>query len=215
MSISVAIVEDDRVVRENLAVLIDAAPGFACVAQCSSAEEAWTSLPAVRPEVVLMDIHLPGHTGIVCVARLRGLLPETQIIMLTIEEDIDRVFESLKAGATGYLLKHSSPQEILEAVEEVHRGGAPMSSHIARKVVTAFRSTSDGVPAAAALTAREEQTLRLLAKGLRSKEIADSLGVSPGTINTHVRKIYEKLHVQSRSEAVAQFLKGRRPRRSS
>ena len=121
MSIRVAIVEDDRAVRENLVLLIGAAPGFSCVASCASAEEAWERLPALRPEVVLMDIHLPGRSGIACVSRLRELSPETQIIMLTIEEDSEKVFESMKAGATGYLVKHVSPQEILDAVAEVHQ----------------------------------------------------------------------------------------------
>jgi len=205
MSIRVAIVEDDRAVRENLVLLIGAAPGFSCVASCASAEEAWERLPALRPEVVLMDIHLPGRSGIACVSRLRELSPETQIIMLTIEEDSEKVFESMKAGATGYLVKHVSPQEILEAVAEVHRGGAPMSSHIARKVVTAFRQPTVVVGEEANLTTREEEVLRLLAKGRRSKEIADELGVGIGTVNTHVRHIYEKLHVRSRAEAVARF----------
>jgi DNA-binding NarL/FixJ family response regulator len=206
MSIRVAIVEDDRAVRENLVLLIGAAPGFSCVASCASAEEAWERLPALRPEVVLMDIHLPGRSGIACVSRLRELSPETQIIMLTIEEDSEKVFESMKAGATGYLVKHVSPQEILDAVAEVHQGGAPMSSHIARKVVTAFRQGPASESPDLRLTQREEEVLRLLAKGNRSKEIAVHLGVAAVTVNTHVRNIYEKLHVRSRAEAVARFL---------
>jgi DNA-binding NarL/FixJ family response regulator len=205
MSIRVAIVEDNRAVRENLGVLIGAAAGFSCVAKCASAEEAWQRLPAVTPDVVLMDIHLPGRNGIECVTRLRILLPQTQVIMLTIEEDSERVFESMKAGATGFLVKHVPPQEILEAIAEVHGGGAPMSSHIARRVVTAFREapSSSKDPS---LSPREEDVLRLLAKGHRSKEIADDLGISTGTVNTHVRHIYEKLHVRSRAEAVARFV---------
>jgi DNA-binding NarL/FixJ family response regulator len=205
VSIRVAIVEDDSGVRENLAVLINAAPGFACVISCASAEDAWQRLPAILPEVVLMDIHLPGASGITCVARLRVLLPKTQIIMLTIEEDSEQVFESMKAGATGYLVKHATPQEILDAVFEVHHGGAPMSSHIARKVVTAFRQpvaeNSD-----VKLSPREEEVLRLLAKGHRSKEIAAELNIGLGTVNTYVLNIYEKLHVRSRAEAVARLL---------
>lgn len=206
MSIRIAIVEDDRAVRENLAALLNAAPGFACVAGCASAEEAWQCLPALKPEVVLMDIHLPGHSGITCVERLRGLLPATQVIMLTIEEDSERVFESLKAGATGYLVKHASPEEILDAVAEVHNGGAPMSSHIARKVVTTFRQGSASGSGDVRLSPREEEVLRLLAKGYRSKEIALELGVGVGTVNTYVRHIYEKLHVRSRAEAVSRFV---------
>lgn len=205
MSIRVAIVEDDRAVRENLAVLIGAAPGFSCVAHCASAEEAWQRLPAVAPDVVLMDIHLPGRSGIACVSRLRPLLPKSQVIMLTIEEDSEQVFESMKAGATGYLVKHATPQEILDAVAEIHQGGAPMSSHIARKVVTAFRQPPTAGGGDLLLSPREEEVLRLLAKGHRSKEIADELGIGLGTVNTYVRHIYEKLHVRSRAEAVARF----------
>jgi len=202
---NVAIVEDDWAVRENLALLIGKAPGFSCVATCESAEEALLRLPGLAPDVVLMDINLPGKDGISCVATLREVLRKTQVIMLTIEEDSEKVFESMKAGATGYLVKHVAPQEILEAIAEVHRGGAPMSSHIARKVVTAFRQPTVAVGEEANLTAREEEVLRLLAKGRRSKEIADELGVGIGTVNTHVRHIYEKLHVRSRAEAVARF----------
>ncbi len=208
MSIRVAIVEDDRVVRENLAVLINAAPGFTCVTACVNAEEALKQLPAVHPDVVLMDMHLPGRSGIECVARLKPVLPKTQIIMLTVEEDSERVFESLKAGATGYLLKHVSPEEILGAVADVHRGGAPMSSHIARMVVTTFRQASRTGATDLRLSPREEDILRLLAKGHRSKEIADELGIGVGTVNTHVRHIYDKLHVRSRAEAVARFVGG-------
>jgi DNA-binding NarL/FixJ family response regulator len=206
MTVRVAIVEDDQAVRENLALLIGSAPGFSCVASCVSAEEAWQKLPALAPDVVLMDIHLPGRNGIACVARLRQLLPQVHVIMLTIEEDSEQVFDSLKAGATGYLVKHIPPEEILEAVAEVHRGGAPMSSQVARKVVTAFRQAPAAENESARLSPREEEVLKLLAKGFRSKEIAEQLQVGVGTINTYVRHIYEKLHVRSRAEAVARFL---------
>ena len=205
MDIRVAIVEDDRAVRENLSVLINDAPGFCCVGSCASAEEACSQLPELSPEVVLMDIHLPGRSGIKCVSDLRELLPRTQIIMLTIEEDSEQVFESLKAGATGYLVKHVSPQEILEAVAEVQKGGAPMSSQIARKVVTTFRKARLPEEPDVRLSAREEEVLRFLAKGHRSKEIAEELDLSLATVNTYVRHIYEKLHVRSRAEAVARF----------
>jgi len=205
MPVRVAIVEDDRAVRENLAVLINEAPQIKCVAACSSAEAALEELPGVRPDVVLMDIHLPGESGIYCVQRLRELLPKTQVIMLTIEENAERVFESLKAGATGYLVKHASPREILDAVADVHRGGAPMSSQIARKVVTAFREPSPDPHEDMRLSPREEQVLRLLAKGHRSKDIAELLDIGPTTVNTYVRNIYEKLHVRSRAQAVARY----------
>jgi DNA-binding NarL/FixJ family response regulator len=204
--IRVGLVEDDRSVRESLAVLIEQTPGFACACACASAREALHCLVRTAPDVVLMDIHLPDESGIECVACLRRLLPRTQVIMLTVEEDSEQVFESLKAGATGYLVKHVTPEEILEAVAEVHRGGAPMSSHIARRVVTAFRPRAPGGMAEVQLTPREEEILRLLARGGRSKEIADQLHIGTGTVNTHVRHIYEKLHVRSRAEAVARFV---------
>jgi len=206
MSIRVGIVEDNRSVRENLALLIDGTPGLSCAVVCASAEEALKNLPDAAPDVVLMDIHLPGRSGIECVAQLRPLLPRTQVIMLTVEENTELIFESLKAGATGYLVKHVPPEEILEAISQVHHGGAPMSSHIARLVVTAFRQAPPKEAADARLTPREEDILRLLAKGHRSKEIADELGIGAGTVNTHIRHIYENLHVRSRAEAVARFL---------
>jgi DNA-binding NarL/FixJ family response regulator len=207
MSIRVAIVEDDASVRENLAELIGGTAGFSCVASCVTAEEAWQKLPAIAPEVVLMDIHLPGRSGIVCVEKLRRLSPQTQVIMLTIEEDSERVFESLKSGATGYLVKHATPAEILEAITEVHGGGAPMSGSVARKVVTAFRLPGPANAGDLKLSDREEEVLRLLARGHRSKEIADELGIGVGTVNTYIRHVYEKLHVRTRAEAVAK-LKG-------
>ena len=204
MNIRVAIVEDDQDVRENLSILINAAPGFECVAACASTEEALVYLVNILPEVVLMDIHLPGQDGIACVAGLRELLPQVQVIMLTIEEDSERVFESLKAGATGYLVKHVAPSEILKAVTEVHRGGAPMSSQIARKVVTTFRQFRPS-KTSVELSPREEEVLGFLAKGLRTKEIARILQIAPGTINTYIRHIYDKLHVGSRAEAVSRL----------
>ena len=206
MNIRVGIVEDDRSVRENLAAWIDQTPGFSCTVACASAEEALKRLPQSAPDVVLMDIHLPGQSGIACVTQLRRVLPQTQVIMLTVEEDSEQVFESLKAGATGYLVKHVTPEEILEAVAEVHRGGAPMSSHIARRVVATFRQREPACGPDVQLTPREEAILRQLAKGSRSKEIAAQLDISPGTVNTHVRHIYEKLHVRSRAEAVARVM---------
>lgn len=211
MSIRVGIVEDNSSVRESLAALIDQTPGFVCAAVCSSAEEAVKRMPESAPDVVLMDIHLPGVSGIECVVRLRRLLPRTQVIMLTVEEDTEQVFESLKAGATGYLVKNVTAEDILEAVQDVYSGGAPMSSHIARRVVSAFRQRPPMGADDADLTLREEAVLRSLAKGNRSKEIADQLGISIGTVNTHIRHIYEKLHVRSRAEAVARYV-GSEPR---
>jgi DNA-binding NarL/FixJ family response regulator len=201
--IAVAIVEDQPSVRENLAKLINGSPGFRCVAACVDAKEALKVIPAIKPEIVLMDINLPGgRNGIQCTFRLCELLPDIQIIMLTIEEDAERVFDSMKAGATGYLVKHSSPREILEALTEVHRGGAPMSSLIARKVVTAFRQRPPESVPDAVLSERQEEVLKMLAQGMHNKEIAERLGISLGVVNNHVQKVYKKLHVRSRAEVV-------------
>lgn len=207
MSIQVAIVEDERSMRENLAAFIQGTPGFSCVAACASAEEALRQLPLVTPDVALVDINLPGMSGVDLARALSERCPRMQLIMLTVEADGQRVFDSLKAGATGYLVKHVAPEEILEAIREVHRGGAPMSSQVARMVVTALRPPPPPQAPETQLTARESEILRLLACGDRSKEIADKLGIATGTVNTHVRHVYEKLHVRSRAEAVARFLK--------
>jgi len=207
MSIRVAIVEDDASVRHNLAEFINGTGGFACVAACASAEEGLKRIPMTTAEVVLVDINLPGKSGVEFVREFRALFPRMQIIMLTVEADAARVFESLKAGATGYLVKHVAPEEILGAVREVHRGGAPMSSQVARMVVGAFREPPLSRSPEAQLSAREVEILSLLARGDRSKEIADKLGIGVGTVNTHIRHIYEKLHVRSRAEAVAKFVR--------
>lgn len=207
MSIRVAIVEDDASVRTNLAEFIDGSPGFACVAASASAEEGLKRIPLSTAEVVLVDINLPGKSGVEFVREFKDLCPRAQIIMLTVEADGARVFESLKAGATGYLVKHVVPEEILQAIREVHVGGAPMSSQVARMVVSAFRKPASPRAAEMQLTDREAEILRLLACGDRSKEIADKLGIGVGTVNTHIRHVYEKLHVRSRAEAVARFIR--------
>src|SRR5262245_10953831 len=201
MSIRVGIVEDNDSIRESLSLIVDGSPGMQCCAAARSAEEALRLFPRFLPQVVLMDIHLPGQSGIDCVRQLKTLLPAVQIIMLTIETDSRKVFESLKAGATGYLVKNLPPTQILSAIEEVHRGGSPMSSQIARLVVQKFQETNVEAETAPKLTGREKEILSLAAKGYRSKEIADVLSVSPQTVQTHFRNIYEKLHVYSRAGA--------------
>ena len=208
--IRIGLVEDDAAVRENLARLLDADAGCTCVAACASAEEAVRVLAAARPEVVLMDIHLPGRSGIECLTDLRVLLPGVQVIMLTVETDGQRVFESLKAGATGYVIKRAPIEELFDAIDQVHAGGSPMSATIARKVVGSFqvRTEVNGEK----LSEREMQVLDLLSEGLRMKEIADRLNLSTNTVRTHVRHIYEKLQVQSRTEALN---KARWPRGSA
>jgi DNA-binding NarL/FixJ family response regulator len=208
MSIHVAIVEDERSMRQNLAEFIHGTPGFACVAACASAEEALRLLPGSTADVALVDINLPGKSGVELVRELKELGLRTQIIMLTVEADSQRVFESLKGGATGYLVKHIVPEEILEAIREVHQGGAPMSSQVARMVVTTFRAPAPASVPDAQLSTRESEILRLLACGDRSKEIAEKLGIGVGTVNTHIRHVYDKLHVRSRAEAVARLFQG-------
>lgn len=217
--IQVALVEDDEVIRESLAVLINGAPGFRCVAACESGEAALERLPAVGADVVLMDIHLPGITGVEAVRRLKPISPATQFIMLTMYEDDSSVFESLAAGATGYLLKRTAHAQVLEAIHDVWMGGAPMTSSIARKVVQSMQRAQTALQTApqtnssataeglANVSPREEEVLRLLAQGYRYKEIADSLGITVETVRTHLRRIYEKLHVTSRTEAVVAYLK--------
>ena len=206
MKISVSIVEDDPPVRASLARLIDSSSGCHCVSRHGSAEKALQEIPGIKPDVVLMDINLPGINGVECVRRLKPLLPATQIIMLTVYQNTENIFEALAAGATGYLLKQTTPDELLAAIQEVHAGGSPMSSHIARKIVLSFQQTPPLSPEAQSLTPREVEVLNLLAKGFLYKEIAEKTKTTYATVHTHIRHIYEKLHVRSRTEAVARHL---------
>jgi DNA-binding NarL/FixJ family response regulator len=205
MEIKVAIVEDKTGVRQNWARLINAATGFRCVATCASGEDALLTLPEARPQVILMDIQLPGISGIECAARLKPLLPATQILIVTIYEDADRIFEALKAGASGYLLKTTPPKELLAAIAEVHRGGAPMTGEVARKVIAAFQRPAPAATEDVHLSKRETEVLALLSQGYANKEIADRLAVSYDTVRAHLKHTYEKLHVRSRTEAVAKY----------
>jgi DNA-binding NarL/FixJ family response regulator len=206
MSIRVSIVEDNGRVRGSLARLIALTPGFECVSEHGSGEEAVAALPKLKPEVVLMDINLPGINGVECVRQLKPLLPAMQVMMLTVYENTDLIFQALAAGATGYLLKQTPPTELLQAVREVHNGGSPMTGHIARKVVASFQQAGNSAREFENLTPRERQVLELLAKGFLYKEIAEAMTISYDTVHTHIRKIYEKLHVRSRTEAVAKHL---------
>jgi len=206
MAIKVAIVEDKEGVRENWANLLEATPGFRCVAACESGEAAVSALPRLEPDVVLMDIHLPGMSGIETIVRLKQIIPETQFLMVTVYSDADRVFEALKAGASGYLLKSTPPTELLASITNVTQGQAPMTGAIARLVIEAFRQPAPQTPADAGLTQREEECLRLLARGLANKEIADRMGVSVSTVHFHLKEIYQKLHVRSRAEATLRYL---------
>lgn len=203
----VAIVEDNAVMRKSFRQWIDAAPGHRCVFACATAEEAVAEIPRLKPDVVLMDVHLPGESGIACTARLKEELPSVQVIMLTVYRNQELIFQALQAGACGYLLKRSRPAELLKAIAEVRSGGAPMTSEIARMVVEAFQKKPAGVTAADGLTARESEILGLLSEGLSNKEIADRVDISYDTVRAHLRHIYEKLHVRGRTEAVKMYLK--------
>src|SRR5882672_4984386 len=205
--ISVSIVDDEKDLRESIATFVNGSPGFRCVSAYSSARAALQGLPADAPDVVLMDINMPGMTGIECVAQLKTAMPAIQIVMLTVYEDTDKIFKALSAGASGYLLKRLTPDKLLEAIRDVHAGGSAMSSSIARKVVASFQKTSPPGQNHAHLSPREEMVLDLLANGFTYKLIADQLGISIDTIRTYLRRIYEKLHVQSRTEAVAKYLR--------
>lgn len=207
MPVSVSIVEDNDQLRATLARVINRAEGFRCASQHASAEEALKELPQIAPDVVLMDINLPGMNGVECVRQLKPLLPKTQIVMLTVYEDTENIFNALAAGATGYLLKRTSKDELLSAIREVQAGGSPMTAHIARKVVQSFQRPVPAAQPTENLSEREREVLELLSQGFLYKEIADKLGVGYETVHTYVRRIYEKLQVRTRTEAVARFLK--------
>lgn len=207
MPITVSIVEDNEKFRGTLARVLNRADGFQCLSQYASAEDALKALPQDKPEVVLMDINLPGMNGVECVRQLKQLLPGAQVMMLTVYEDTENIFKALAAGATGYMLKRTSQAELLEAIREVHRGGSPMTTHIARKVVSSFQQAAPSTQPTENLSPREQEVLDCLAQGFLYKEIADKLGVSYETVHTYIRRIYEKLQVRTRTEAVAKFLR--------
>ncbi len=206
-TITVSIVDDEADLREHIGGYLQAAGGFSCKSVYASAQEALDHLPTDRPDVILMDINLGGMDGIECVRRLRELMPEAQVLMLTVFEDTDKIFRALAAGASGYLLKRQSPAKLLEAISEVRDGGSPMSASIARKVVQSFRSDPAKGDEMLDLSQREREVLNGLAEGLAYKQIAEHLGVSIHTVRNYIRRIYEKLHVRSRTEAVAKFLR--------
>jgi DNA-binding NarL/FixJ family response regulator len=207
MPITVSIVEDNEQLRGTLARVIGRAEGFQFVSQFGNAEDAVEALPQDRPNVVLMDINLPGMNGVECARRVKQALPETQIVMLTAYEDTENIFNSLAAGAAGYLLKRSSSAEILDAVRDVTKGGSPMTAHIARKVVQSFQRSGPSSDPTENLSTREKEVLDSLSQGLMYKEIAEKLGISYETVHTYIRRIYEKLQVRTRTEAVAKFLR--------
>jgi DNA-binding NarL/FixJ family response regulator len=207
VSIGVAIVEDDVPAREILAGWIRRADGFKLLGEYDTAESAIAEIPQLKPSVVLFDINLPGINGIECVRKLKPRLPETQFLMVTVYEDVNHIFDALAVGASGYLLKQMKRQELLEALKDVHAGGSPMSSQIARKVVQSFRRNESETASGemVELSQREREVLELLARGFLYKEIADSLQIGVATVNTYIRRVYEKLHVRSRAQAVAKY----------
>jgi len=202
----IAIVEDKAVIRAGLEKLVGEMPGCSCVCACGSAEEALRKLPPLQPDIVIMDIHLPNLSGIDCTARLKELLPNVRVLMLTVYEDEEKIFSALKAGASGYLLKRSSPEEITGALQELRRGGAPMTSAIARRVVDSFRAQPASSPDETKLSRRELEILNCLSRGDSNKEIARQLFLATDTVCWHLKQIYEKLHVHGRTEAAVKFL---------
>ena len=207
MAITVSIVEDNDQLRGTLARVLDRSDGFKCSSTYPSAEEALKGLPKTTPDVVLMDINLPGINGVECVRQLKALLPKTQVIMLTVYEDTDNIFNALAVGAAGYLLKRTKTEELLEAIREVNRGGSPMTTHIARKVTQSFQKFTPSPQPTENLSQREQEVLDCLSQGFLYKEIAEKLGISYETVHTYIRRIYEKLQVRTRTEAVAKFLR--------
>jgi len=204
--ITIAIVEDNPDIRFTLTEWVNAAPGYQCVCACPNAETALKEIPRLRPNVVLMDIRMPGESGIACTARLKSMLPDLLVIILTVYRDRELLFRALKAGASGYLLKRSTPDEVLNAIAEVCSGGAPMTGEIARMVVETFRSPPAENSAQTELSERETEILSLVSKGLGNKEIGSKLDISYYTVRAHLRRIYEKLHVRCRAEAVSKLL---------
>lgn len=203
---TVAVIEDNLTMRKTLVELIDSTTGYRCVCACATSNEALAELPRHHPDVALMDIHLPDESGVVCTARLTEKMPNLQVIMVTVYADTDLIFQALKAGACGYILKRSRPQEIIQAVAEVRAGGAPMTPEIARMVVRSFRAPS-AAPNVEGLTARESEILELLTSGLSNKEIAHKTNIAAGTVRNHLGNIFKKLHVRCRTEAAAKFIR--------
>jgi DNA-binding NarL/FixJ family response regulator len=205
MPISVSLVEDSRKMRESLANLLGRAPGLRYLRSYANGEAALRGVPEEPPDVLLVDINLPGMSGIECVAGLKARLPRLQFLMLTTYEETDMIFNSLRAGARGYVLKKMAPTELIPAIEQVHTGGAPMSMQIARKVVDHFNDVGQTASDVEKLAPREREVLTLLSRGFLYKEISDQLGISMSTVRTYLQRTYEKLHVRSRTEAAAKF----------
>ena len=203
--IKVGIVEDNRTLREGFETLFNRTPGFQCVCTCATVAEALKKIPKAMPDVVLMDIQLPDATGVECTAKIKEMLPAVHIVIVTVYDDSERIFQALRAGACGYLLKRSQPENIIQAVQEAHEGGVPMTPEIARKVIGQFRQQTATVAEVEGLTDREREVLELVMHGLGNKAIAERLGVTVAAVKWHLQHIYEKLHVHSRTEAALKF----------
>jgi len=204
--INIAIVEDNAGIGEELAQIIAETPDCSCAVICRNLQTALRKIPPLQPDVVIMDINLPDGSGIDATERLKRLLPATQFLMFTIYEDHDQIMKSLEAGASGYLLKRTAPEDLLRAIREIKTGGVPMTPEVARKVIHTFRRPAVRANPKEALTRREEEILELLSQGMLSKEIAGRLSISVETVNSHLKHIYGKLHVRTRTEAVIKFL---------
>lgn len=207
MAISVAIVEDNSGICEELEQILSEDPGLVCVCTCRNLRTALQKIPALSPDVIVMDIQLPDGSGIEGTARLKRQLPRTQILMFTVYEDTEQICKALEAGASGYLLKRATPEGLVRAIREVKEGGVPMTGEVARRVIQTFRKSSEAEDAREKLTRREEEIMELLVTGCQSKEIAERLCIGLETVNSHLKHIYEKLHVRSRTEAVIRYLR--------
>ena len=207
--IKVALVEDNKTLREGFETLLNRTPGFECICTCSTVAEAIRKIPKAAPDVVLMDIQLPDSTGVECTAKIKELLPSVHIVIVTVYEDSERIFQALRAGACGYLLKRAEPEKIIAAIQEAHEGGVPMTPEIARKVIGQFRGQTKVSEEVESLTDREREVLEHVMHGLGNKVIADRLGVTVAAVKWHLQHIYDKLHVHSRTEAALKFRQGK------
>jgi DNA-binding NarL/FixJ family response regulator len=205
MATTIAIVEDNAGICDELIELLAEVPDFACVCVCRNVKTALSDIPAQAPDVILMDIRLPDGSGIDCTAALKRVLPRSQIMIFTVHEDSAQIYQALTAGASGYLLKRTPPDEVVRAIREIRGGGAPMSGAVARKVIQAFQQAVPAGAAGDSITPREREVLELLSQGLLSKEIASQLSISLDTVSSHLKHIYEKLHVRTRTEAVIKY----------
>ena len=205
MGIKIALVEDSASFRKKVVEFLNRTDGFECVCACGTGEAALAQIPPVAPDVILMDIQLPDISGIECTFRLKLVLPDTQIMIFTVHEDAEQIFQALECGASGYLLKRTSPEAIVAAIRDLHQGGVPMSSEIARKVVQYFRGKKATKPELEDLSSRQEEILKLLAEGYVAKEIADKTNLSVATVRSYLKLIYQKLHVHTRTEAVIKY----------